>query len=183
MSPPAASAQPRSNAIWIRLALVGAAVIGILAVSEGPAGFAAMGRQLAQARPHAPDWALLAHTPLLLQLHLATVLFGFGIGTVQLLGPKGTATHRLMGWTFAIVMLFTALDALLIKDGPTWRVTPIQLFSVIVLAGVPLAVLAARRHDVAAHARGMMAVYFGGLVLAGILTMMPGRLMWRVFFG
>ncbi|HEY3948214.1 MAG TPA: hypothetical protein VGL85_04240, partial [Phenylobacterium sp.] len=72
---------------------------------------------------------------------------------------------------------------LFIKDGPTWRVTPIQLFSLIVLIGLPFAALAAHRHNVAAHARGMMGIYFGGLVLAGVLTFMPARLMWRVFFG
>jgi uncharacterized membrane protein len=80
-------------------------------------------------------------------------------------------------------MLFTALDALFIKDGPTWRVTPLQLFSLFVLIGLPLAILAARRHDVAFHARAMRRLYFGNLIIAGLLTLIPGRLMWNVFFG
>ena len=179
----AASARTRGAGMFARAALVGAVVVGILAISEGPAGFCAMQRQLAEGHLHAPNLSLLAHAPVLLQLHLATVLLGFTIGAIQLLGAKGTTMHRLIGWTFVLFMMFTALDALFIKDGPTWRVTPIQLFSLIVLVGLPFAVLAARRHAVAAHERGMMGIYFGGLVLAGILTFTPGRLIWRVFFG
>ncbi len=29
----------------------------------------------------------------------------------------------------------------------------------------------------------MTGLYFGALVIAGLLTFLPGRLMWRVFFG
>jgi uncharacterized membrane protein len=29
----------------------------------------------------------------------------------------------------------------------------------------------------------MLSLYFGGLVLAGSLTLLPGRLLYRVFFG
>jgi len=29
----------------------------------------------------------------------------------------------------------------------------------------------------------MLGVYFGGLVIAGALTLLPGRLLHRVFFG
>jgi uncharacterized membrane protein len=29
----------------------------------------------------------------------------------------------------------------------------------------------------------MTGLYFGALVLAGLIAFMPGRLMWRVFFG
>jgi len=183
MSQQAESAHSQGAGMFARIPLIGAVVVGILAVSEGPAGFHAMERQLVEGHLHAPNLSLLAHAPMLLQLHLATVLLGFTIGAVQMLGEKGTTMHRLLGWTFVVFMMFTALDALFIKDGPTWRVTPIQLFSLIVLIGLPFAVLAARRHNVAAHARGMTGIYFGGLVLAGILTFTPGRLIWRVFFG
>jgi uncharacterized membrane protein len=29
----------------------------------------------------------------------------------------------------------------------------------------------------------MMGFYTGALIIAGVLTFMPGRLLWRVFFG
>jgi uncharacterized membrane protein len=183
MSDQVASSQPRIGATLVRLAILAVAIVGIIAVSLGPDGFVEVGRKFSEGRLHAPDLDLLARAPLVLQLHLATVLVGLGVGAAQLLGAKGTAMHRLLGWTFVVFMMFTALDAMFIKDGPTWRVTPIQLFSVFVLFGIPYAVLAARRHKIKAHAQFMTGVYFGGLVLAGALAFQPGRLMWRMFFG
>ena len=48
---------------------------------------------------------------------------------------------------------------------------------------LPIALVAARRHAVALHKRAMMGLYFGILLIAGALTFIPGRLMWRLFFG
>lgn len=33
------------------------------------------------------------------------------------------------------------------------------------------------------HRRMMTGLFIGGLVIAGALTFLPGRLMWQVFFG
>ena len=46
-----------------------------------------------------------------------------------------------------------------------------------------MAVYAARRHRVASHRRTMTGLFVGGLLVAGGLTFLPGRLMWRVVFG
>lgn len=183
MSDQAASAQPRVMAAVVRWTIAIVIVFGIIGAAMGPAGLEAVGRRFAEGRPHAPNLSLIAGAPLVIQLHLATVLLGFAIGTLQMLGVKGAPMHRAMGWIFVLFMTFTALDALFIKDGPTWRVTPIQLFSLLTLIVLPFAVLAARRHKVASHARAMSGLYFGGLILAGFFTLVPGRLMWRVFFG
>ena len=183
MSDQVASAQPWIIGAVVRGMLILAVVFGIIGVALGPAGFAYVGRRFAEGHPHAPNLSLIARAPLVIQLHLATVLLGFAIGTLQMLGVKGTPMHRALGWSFVLFMMFTALDALFIKDGPTWRVTPIQLFSLMVLIGLPFAVLAARRHKVGAHARAMSGLYFGGLILAGLIAFTPGRLMWNVFFG
>ena len=183
MSDQAASAQPRILGAVVRWTVVLVIVLAIIGAAMGPAGFRYVAGRFAEGHLHAPDLDLIGRAPLVVQLHLATVLLGFVIGTLQMLGAKGAPLHRVMGWTFVLFMMFTALDALFIKDGPTWRVTPIQLFSVFVLIVLPLAVLAARRHRVESHRRAMTGVYFGGLVLAGLIAFMPGRLMWNVFFG
>ncbi len=177
---------PASNLGWsmvLRTLMIGAIAIGILAISEGPAGLQTMAHRLAGAHPHLPDMALLSRAPMVLKIHLATILMAFAIGTAQMLGIKGTLLHRVRGWIFVVFLLFSALDALLIRDGDIWRPNPIQIFSVIVLIGLPLAVLAARRHDIAYHASAMTGIYFGSLLLAGILAFLPDRLLWRVFFG
>jgi uncharacterized membrane protein len=44
-------------------------------------------------------------------------------------------------------------------------------------------VTAARRHVVAQHRKTMIYTFLGALVIAGIFTFMPGRIMHHVVFG
>ena len=48
---------------------------------------------------------------------------------------------------------------------------------------LPLAVLAAHRHNVGNHRRRMIALFVGGLVIAGAFTFVPGRIMHAVAVG
>ena len=43
--------------------------------------------------------------------------------------------------------------------------------------------MAARRHDVPGHRRAMLGLFGGALVIAGIFTFYPGRIMYEVVFG
>ncbi|MEQ8693433.1 MAG: hypothetical protein RIC89_21660 [Pseudomonadales bacterium] len=53
-------------------------------------------------------------------------------------------------------MLVIAVGSLWISELCLWdRWSPIHILSVVVMVMVPVAVLRARRHDVAAHSRGM----------------------------
>ena len=51
------------------------------------------------------------------------------------------------------------------------------------LAMLPLAVLHARRHRVGRHRNAMIAIFAGALVVAGLFTLMPSRIMHAVVFG
>ena len=46
-----------------------------------------------------------------------------------------------------------------------------------------MAVLAARRHNVLRHRRAMLGIFLGALVVAGLFTLLPGRIMHAVVFG
>jgi uncharacterized membrane protein len=48
---------------------------------------------------------------------------------------------------------------------------------------LPLAVWHARRHEVAQHRRAMISMLAGALLIAGLFTFFPGRIMYRVMFG
>lgn len=117
----------------------------------------------------------------LVYLHLATVLPAFVIGTWQLLRPKGTPAHRRLGRVYMLLMLATALTALLLPAQVGPRVLGhfgfIHLFSVLVLYSVPTSYLAARRGDIRRHRASMIGVYVGGLLIAGGFALMPGRLL------
>jgi uncharacterized membrane protein len=61
--------------------------------------------------------------------------------------------------------------------------SPIHLLAIFTLVTLPIAVLAAHRHDVARHRRVMIGIFVGALVIAGIFTLAPGRIMHAVVFG
>lgn len=50
------------------------------------------------------------------------------------------------------------------------------------LVMLPLGVLAARRHRVSAHSKTMIGLFIGALVIAGLFTLAPDRLMHQVVF-
>ena len=61
--------------------------------------------------------------------------------------------------------------------------SPIHLLAIFTLIMLPLAVRHARRHAVEHHRRSMIAIFAGALVVAGLFTLVPGRIMHAVAFG
>ena len=60
---------------------------------------------------------------------------------------------------------------------------PAQAEHPLTLLGVVGALYHARRHNIAKHKRAMLGVYIGGILIAGSLTFVPGRIMHAVAFG
>lgn len=132
--------------------------------------------------PHAPNLTPLFEASLAIQTHVAVVLAALVVGLYLLFGPKGRTAHRVLGWAWAIFMLVGAVSSLFIMEVSPGSFSFIHLFSLATLISVPLGVYAARRHNVNAHRGAMTGVFIGGLLVAGTLSFLPGRLMWRVFF-
>jgi uncharacterized membrane protein len=59
----------------------------------------------------------------------------------------------------------------------------IHLLSVFTPVMLVVAVVAARAHRVRTHKITMISIYAGALILAGLFTLVPGRLMHQVLFG
>ena len=123
--------------------------------------------------------------PLVVYVHFIAALAAMAIGAVQLARPKGTAGHRVIGWTWAALMMVVVLSSLWIPAflAFTW----IHLFTLFVMVTLPLALYRAHRGEVAGHAKGMRGIYVGGLIVAGIFAFMPGRvlgnLLWKGVWG
>jgi uncharacterized membrane protein len=117
-------------------------------------------------------------------IHAFAAMAAFVLGIVQFAAPKGTLPHRTLGWIWVILMATVAASSFWIHQirlvGP-W--SPIHLLSIFVLVTLPLAVWRARRHDVADHRRIMILLFSGALVIAGLFTLLPGRIMHAVVFG
>jgi uncharacterized membrane protein len=119
-----------------------------------------------------------------IQLHAFTAIAAFALGAVQLSAPKGTLPHRTAGWIWVALMVIVAVSSFFIHDLRIWDAwSPIHLLSVFTLAMLPLAVMHARRHRVDRHRHAMVAIFVGALVIAGLFTLAPGRIMHAVVFG
>lgn len=116
--------------------------------------------------------------------HAFAAIVALVLGAVQLAAPKGTLPHRTLGYVWAGLMLYVAAGSFWISELQLWgRWSPIHLLSGLVIVTVPLAVWRARRHEVRAHKRGMIALYALALVVTGLFTLWPGRAMHAVLFG
>jgi uncharacterized membrane protein len=89
-----------------------------------------------------------------------------------------------MGCAWAGLMALIVVTSFFIHSirlvGP-W--SPIHLLSVYTAILLPIAVLHARRHRVRRHRASMIGLSAGALVIAGLFTLLPGRVMNEVIFG
>ncbi len=124
----------------------------------------------------------LLSASLAIQLHVYTVVPAFFLGTVQMILPKGTAIHRINGGVFMALMVSTAIIAFFIPSFMGARFSFIHLFIPLTLFTVPRALVASRRENIKAHRNAMIGLYVGALLIAGLLSFMPGRVMFNMFF-
>ena len=117
-------------------------------------------------------------------LHAFAAMAAFVLGIVQFAAPKGTLPHRTVGWIWVALMAVVAASSFWIHQirlvGPF---SPIHLLSIFTLLLLPLAVWRARTHRVVAHRLMMILIFSGALVVAGLFTLLPGRIMHQVVFG
>lgn len=123
-------------------------------------------------------------TPLLtagpaVHIHLTATILALLLGIVMLARRKGTGWHRTLGWTWVGLMLTAAVSSFWIT-GIRGDYSPIHILSVVVLVTVPAAILAIRKGKVSTHRRAMLTLFFTGLVLPGLFTLLPMRLLGRL---
>lgn len=119
-----------------------------------------------------------------IQVHAFAAIAALLLGTVQLAAPKGTLPHRTLGYVWAALMLTIAGSSLWISRPGWWMgFGPIHILSFYVLVAVPVAVVQARQGRVGVHSKSMIGIFLGALIVAGVFTFLPGRIMHTVAFG
>jgi len=117
-------------------------------------------------------------------VHAFAAMAAFALGVVQLTAPKGTLPHRTLGWIWVALMALVVISSFWIHQlrvvGP-W--SPIHLLSVFSAVMLVLGVWYARRHNVRGHGITMISIFGGALIIAGLFTFVPGRIMHTVLFG
>ena len=132
---------------------------------------------------HAPNWAVLAAAPAIIQVHIAAAVISFLVGVVLLTGVKGSGLHKKLGWTWVVAMAVTAITSFFIKELNPGQFSFVHLVAGYTVIAMPMAIAAIRRKNVASHRRTMTYTFVGGMLIAGLFTFMPGRLMYLFLFG
>jgi|GEM_PF-613349 len=119
-----------------------------------------------------------------IQIHVCAALAAALLGTVILFRRKGTAAHRFAGRIWIVAMAVTALSSFAIHEIRLWGSwSPIHILSFVTLASLAIGVMFACRGDIIAHRITMQSTFYGALVIAGLFTLLPGRIMHDVLFG
>ncbi len=106
------------------------------------------------------------------------------IGIFQLVRPKGTYAHHWIGWAWAILLGYVAISGFFISEIRTFgHFSPIHILSAVTLGILVLGIRTARAGRISMHKRIMIQLFFLALVLTGLFTFLPGRTMYRVWFG
>ena len=85
------------------------------------------------------------------------------------------------------MILFVSISSFWIKqlipNGIFFGYSPIHLLIIFVIIQISLGIYFARVGNVFRHKQCMAYTYFGGLIIAGIFTFYPGRIMYKIFVG
>ena len=127
--------------------------------------------------------APLLAAPIAIQIHAAAALALIPLNIVQFWRRKGGVNHRILGWSWVILMTIVAVSSFWIHGirliGPF---SPIHALSVFTLVNLVLAIRARRQGRIIAH-RSFMIGITAGWAIAGAFTFIPGRLMFQTVFG
>ena len=116
--------------------------------------------------------------------HALVALLAVLLGGLQLSRAKGTAQHRLLGWIWVALMAYVAASSFFISEIKLWGAfSPIHLLSVWTLISLVMAIFHVRRGNIRQHTIWMMLLYVLALLVTGLFTLWPGRVMHAVLFG
>lgn len=119
-----------------------------------------------------------------IQVHVYAALLAVALLPITLFRRRRDRVHKIAGYVWVLAMLTTALSSFWINGirmvGPF---SPIHLLSAMTLVNVVWSIIEVRRGNIAAHQTILRATAFWALGVAGMFTLLPGRLMGQVLFG
>lgn len=133
----------------------------------------------------------LLTAPAVVQVHAFGAMAGFALGLVQILAPKGTLPHKSIGLVWIGIMAVVGISSIFIQHpvepgDPFWkRFSPIHLFTLLTAYALIQGGWLLIRGGPALrfHSRPFIGLFIGGLIVAGVLSFLPGRIMHQVAFG
>jgi uncharacterized membrane protein len=125
----------------------------------------------------APHWTEI---PWGIWVHLTALIIVLAITPLMMWRKRGDMAHRQLGWLWSICMFVAATASFVMTGG---RFSIIHILSVIVVVGVPVLILSARRRDIARHRGQARGFVIGALLVAGFFTFPFHRLLGTWLFG
>jgi uncharacterized membrane protein len=102
------------------------------------------------------------------------------VGSAVLARRKGTPSHRVLGWTWVVLMASVASISFAIRfNGFSW----IHGLSVYTLFALVFGVAHARWRNIQTHRFTMISIFVGALVITGLFTLLPQRLIGQAVWG
>ena len=117
-------------------------------------------------------------------LHAAAAMAAIILGGLQFYMKKGGILHKLIGRTWIGLMIVVSVSSFFIHKIELWGAySPIHLLSVWTIFSLGLAIYYVRVGNIKRHKQVMIALYGFALLLTGLFTLMPGRVMHQIVFG
>lgn len=138
--------------------------------------------RLTSASFHRPDWHRLAEASPAARIHLAFAVLALVTGALQFIILKGTPVHRAIGRGWLMLMVIAAASSFFVRNIRPGHFSLIHSLSVVTLLAVPWIIHTAKTGRICEHRKTATGLYVGGLLVAGALAILPGRLLWSVFF-
>jgi uncharacterized membrane protein len=130
------------------------------------------------------DLTPLLEADLAIRIHAFAALEALLLTPIALFRKKRDRLHKVVGYVWVTNMLVTAISSFWIMEnqliGPF---SPIHALSVLVLFNMFNAIRQIRRGNIRAHQGIMKGTALWGLGIAGLITLVPGRIMNEVVFG
>ena len=170
------------GAYVLRALVVYAVITALVLVAIRPVAHG-IGHLSLRGHLHGFDENLFAGLSLAIKIHILAAVTALGLGGALMIIRKGQTFHRRAGWVWVCLVAVVAGSSLFIRGLNGGHLSLLHLITGWVLLITPLAVLAAKRHQVARHRRAMMGLFFGGFFFNAFVAFIPGRTMWQLFFG
>jgi uncharacterized membrane protein len=125
---------------------------------------------------------ILLAEPAPIPLHVIVALLAIVLGGTQLYMKKGTVPHKSLGWIWVVLILIVSFSSFFISEFKIWGpYSPIHLLSIVTIFSVGLAIYFVRIGNIKRHKRIMLILY-STLILTGLFTLLPGRVMHQIVF-
>ncbi|GAB3488382.1 DUF2306 domain-containing protein [Marinomonas epiphytica] len=117
-------------------------------------------------------------------LHTLAACWVIVVGALQLLGKKGTHTHKRLGWSWLVAMLIVAISSFFMPNTMQWFLGygPLHILSLWIIFCVFMSAHCAKCGKIGSHKRFNIGAYFGAVGAGVAALLMPGRELHSLLF-